>query len=142
MAFQSDEPGVLATWSYTMDEWKAFVNWKKRRTGFFSYLLHFMDMRKNDHIPTVIISKEHITIEGKQESFFSRERHLRRVNIKEAGAYNIMEMMYENRSTSEGLIHEIYVPVPKGKLKEAIWIQEELLKEVNTREPFSDLLRK
>lgn len=136
MAFQSDIPGVLATWSYTRDEWRDFTNWKKRRMGFISYLLHLIGLQKSNNAPAVIVSNEYIMLDGKKEFFFNRDRHLKRVNIKDAGTYNIMEIMYENRDTSEGLIHEIHIPVPKGKLKEAIRVQEELLKEMNRREAF------
>ncbi len=57
------------------------------------------------------------------ENFAAGERHFQRVNISDAGRLNVMEIFYEKGNARQ----EIRIPIPKGKLREAIEVQEKLL---------------
>jgi hypothetical protein len=126
MSVQSEIPGTLANWTYTTDEWRAFMKWSRKRKGFLYFLFYFSFFQKNKRTHRVVIAKDCVVIDNKQEFFANMERNLKRVNIKDAGAYNVMEIIYASKDTSTGLIHEIYIPIPKGKLREAIEVQEKI----------------
>ena len=54
------------------------------------------------------------------------ERAIRRVDIDEKGKMNIFHITYENAGNNKE-IKEISLPIPRGKLKEAISVQERLM---------------
>ena len=73
-----------------------------------------------------MISKEKLSIGGGQYPFSNTEHTLKRVEITDAGSLNIMEITVERNNTAHTGLHEIRVPVPKGKLREAIVVQEKI----------------
>jgi hypothetical protein len=118
------EPVVLAHWIYTRDEWATFIKWFKRKQSFFHYLIHRATNFRSRQVPEVRITPERVWIGETHHHFNTEEHDLKRVNIKDEGKFNIMEISYQwNRSD---LMNEIKIPVPKGKLKEAIEVEEKL----------------
>jgi len=120
-------PALLVRWIYTRDEWKAFERWKTKQQSVFHYLLHRLLPGRAHTSPEVTITDEHILINNITEPFNDAGRQLKRVYIRDTGNLNIMEITYENDGSGE--MNEIKIPVPKGKLREAIAIQESLLVE-------------
>jgi hypothetical protein len=123
---KQDEMAVLVHWTYSRDEWKTFLRWKKMRKSFFHYLLHRVMPAPNSRTPGITITHNKISIDNNHQPFHDSERRLRRVNIRDEGKMNIMEISYESPGQKGTLSNEINIPVPKGKLREAIGVQESL----------------
>ncbi len=116
---------ILAHWTYTRDEWKAFIRWTKRKRSFVHYLLHLFFHSIGKHPPEVKITPGKVWMGEDYPHFSSDEHRLKRIDIREEGSINIMEITFEHNGggKKQGL-NEILFPVPKGKLREAIAIQE------------------
>jgi hypothetical protein len=123
---KQDETAALVHWTYSHDEWQNFMRWKKKKKSFFHYLLHQFFPKRNSKTPDIKITEDKVSIDDRHESFRDTERQLQRVNIHDAGNMNIMEIGYHWPGQKEKLPAEIRIPVPKGKLKEAIQVQERL----------------
>lgn len=119
------EQTILAHWVYTKDEWHAFLRWTKKRKGFFHYLLHRV-LPKTTTIPEVRITPERIWIGDRHQHFSSEDHFLNQVDIRDAGDMNIIAIRYYWTKSKEPVFDEINVPVPRGKLKEAIQVEGKL----------------
>jgi len=117
---------ILAQWTYTKEEWTAFLLSTKKRNSLFAGLLHFLLPKSMKTAPVVRITPERIWI-GKDQQYFNNERHtLTTVTIAEVGSVNIMAIRYAIKDGRADSCHEIRIPVPKGKLKEAIEVEKKL----------------
>jgi hypothetical protein len=123
---KQDETAALVHWTYSRDEWNTFIRWEKKKKGFFHYLLHRLFPKRNPNTPNIKITTDKVSIDDMHEPFHNTERQLQRVNIHDAGKMNIMEISYHCPDQKKKLPGEIRIPVPKGKLKEAIQVQERL----------------
>jgi hypothetical protein len=123
---KQDETPALVHWTYSRDEWNNFMRWKKMKQGFFYYLLHRLLPTRNSKTPDIKITADKVSINDMHEPFQDTERQLQRINIHDAGKMNIMEISYHCPDQKKKLPGEIRIPVPKGKLKEAIQVQERL----------------
>ena len=74
-------------------------------------------------MPEVRITPGAVITNERSESFHEDGRTFQRVIIREVGQMNVMEIFYELGKDT----HEIQIPIPRGKLREAIKLQEELL---------------
>jgi hypothetical protein len=119
-----DEKMIIAHWTYSREEWKAFLKWKVLRRGLFHYLLHWFKPKRHKNVPEVRITSGKVWINDSHEPFHDEERRFRNINIHDAGKLNVMEIRYQHGDHSS----EIRIPIPKGKLREAIQVQEELMK--------------
>jgi hypothetical protein len=119
-----DEKMIIAHWTYSREEWKAFLKWKVLRKGIFHYLLHWLRPLSRKRVPEIRITTGKVWINNRHEPFHDKERSFRNINIHDAGKLNVMEIRYEYGDHSG----EIRIPIPKGKLREAIQVQEELMK--------------
>jgi hypothetical protein len=117
---------TLVHWTYSQDEWKNFTRWKKKKKGFFYYLLHLLAPGSGKRTPGISISPNKVSIDDIHVPFHDGDRRLRRVNIRDAGDMNIMELCYHCPTQKERASGEINILVPKGKLREAIQLQEKL----------------
>ncbi|HEX7845539.1 MAG TPA: hypothetical protein VF476_07010 [Chitinophagaceae bacterium] len=114
---------LLAHWTYTREEWKAFHRWRLLNKSFFHYVWYWLKPRKHKRVPEIRITPESIWTNEKPESFHENGRQFQRVNIRDTGKLNVMEICYDAGQGSR----EIKIPIPKGKLREAIEVQEKLL---------------
>lgn len=118
---------ILAHWTYTKNEWRAFISRTKKQKGFFNYIIHLSSAIINQKVPEIKITSERVYI-GDDHQHFSGQRHqLMQINIREEGIVNILEIMYENICVNENSVGEITIPVPKGKLREAFEVEEKLI---------------
>ena len=120
-----NEKNILVRWNYTHDEWRIFLRWKSLRKSFIHYLVH-ISRPKQKKIPEVMITQQRIWIDDKQEYFHFHDRQLRRINISDEGKLNVMQITYEQYHHKGSYNNDIHVPVPRGKLKEAIKVEERL----------------
>ena len=118
---------ILVHWTYTRDEWKAFTRWSRREKSLFHYLLHRIPFYSKP-IPEIRITPDSVWIGERQQHFSSGEHQLKRINFKEQAGMNIMEITYEWFHKKSPGYDEIRIPIPKGKLREAIAVQEQLIR--------------
>ena len=113
---------TLVNWTYTRDEWKAFNRLLTRNRNIFYRLLLAVMPASPKAVPTVSITPEKVWI-GKSQEYFSSGRHeLQHIDLRNEGSVNVLSIRYDR----DGIEHEIKIPVPKGKLREAIEVQDRL----------------
>jgi hypothetical protein len=114
---------TLAKWSYTKEEWKIFRKWKVKQKGIFLYLLSFLSFPANKKAPEITISGDRVWFNDLHEPFQNSSRRFMDIHIREAEKLNILEISYEQENKTKG----INVLIPKGKLKEALEVQDRLI---------------
>lgn len=112
-------------WIYTNEEWRHFETWNARRRGILSYLWHSLFYQKPRQVPSVRLTEQWVKIGDKRKYFCGPVTQLKHVSIYEQKGFNMMSITYE--ILSKGQLNEIRIPIPKGKLREAIDAQEKLL---------------
>lgn len=112
---------VLAHWVYTREEWKLFLQWERRRMGWFRYLLRQLMDPDRKPLPEITITGESVTLNQQKLPFNSDNHQLRRVHLRETGTVNILEIMYQK---VPNVVKVIRIPVPKGELRNAMMVQE------------------
>lgn len=127
VARQQAETTILVHWTYSREEWKRFLKWKSRKKGLFHYMLYVIRPKRNAQIPYVVVTYNEVCTDDIYEAFHNSLRKLNRVSIHDAGKMNVMEITYEKETGRHTVPVNIYMPVPKGKLREAIELQENLL---------------
>jgi hypothetical protein len=113
------------SWIYTKEEWRRFEKWNARRKGVVEYIWQFLFHKENRDIQSVELTEQSVTIGDKKKYFTGPVTELRRVEIYDKKDFNVMIITYEIVSKKQ--LNEIRLPIPKGKLKEAIDAQEKLM---------------
>lgn len=121
------EKRILAHWTYTSGEWEKFSRWKALKLSIFHYFFYRV-FSPGKLIPDIRITPDKIFIGNKSRFFGGEGRELRRVNITDSGGINLLEITFTSYQNGNNFPEEIRIPVPKGKLREAIELQEKLLK--------------
>ena len=93
---KQDENATLAHWTYSRDEWKTFLRWKKMKKSFFHYLLHRLTTRQQMKTPGITISPTKISIDDNHEPFHDSGERLKKINIRDEGKMNVMEISHES----------------------------------------------
>ncbi len=117
---------ILAHWTYTKEEWKAFARSDKRKRNGLLQLVNFFLPTTMREVPEVRITPEKVFIGKNKRHFSDAMNQLRQINIREEGSINIMEITFESVRNRATEFNEIRIPVPKGKLKEAFEVEEKL----------------
>jgi hypothetical protein len=118
---------ILAHWTYSKQEWKAFLKAGKKQQGIIPYFMHLLFSVAARRIPEIKITPELVSI-GNDQQYFSSGRHsITDIHIREEGLINIIEIGYECNNVISPKRREIKIPVPKGKLREAFEVEERLL---------------
>ena len=113
------------SWIYTKEEWGRFERWNARRKGVVEFVWHFLFHKESPHVQSVELTRQSVTIADKRKYFSGPVTELRRVEIYDKREFNVMIITYEIVSKKQ--LNEIRLPIPKGKLKEAIDAQEKLM---------------
>lgn len=119
-----DQRTLLAHWVYTREEWRFFEHWQLRRKGFLAYLLSRIRGRRILDMPEITITGQRICINDHIEVFADETRKLRRVHLRETDVLHVLEIIYELMGQNASRMRMIQIPVPRGKLREAIDVQE------------------
>lgn len=114
---------ILAHWTYTREEWRSFHRWKMRKKSWLHYVWHRLKPGLKRKAVEIKITPDSVWTNERNEAFHEGPCQFQRVNIHDAGKLNVMEICYEQGANSR----EIRIPIPKGKLREAIEVQEKLL---------------
>jgi len=118
-------PDWSISWIYTKEEWGRFERWNARRKGVVEFVWHFLFHKENPQVQSVELTGQSVTIADKRKYFSGPVTELRRVEIYDKKDFNVMIITYEIVSKKQ--LSEIRLPIPKGKLKEAIDAQEKLM---------------
>ena len=127
MEIEQNQRAVLAHWTYNSEEWNSFIGWNKLGWGRLNYIFYYLFGKKETTIPEITITRQKIWINDAVESFSDIDRYVKRVAITDAGKFNLLEITYSILVGGKNVSDEIRIPVPKGKLKEAIQLQEKLI---------------
>ena len=104
-----------------------FSIWTRKKKNFLHYLISRLFPNSDAMISDITITQSQIIL-GKTVSNFNNESHrLRRVDIREEGSMNILEISYLKTNDHIPSVADIRVLIPKGKLREAIALQEDLI---------------
>jgi len=76
--------------------------------------------------PKVTVTSLQVFVGEREYTFRSSQHHLCRIDIREEDGMNIMELTYEWLNNRIPEQREVRIPVPKGRLMEAISIQARL----------------
>jgi hypothetical protein len=114
---------ILAHWTYTREEWRHFHRWRMRQKSWLHYIWHRLKPGLQRKTAEIRITPGSVWTNERNEPFHEGSRHFQRVSIRDAGKLNVMEICYDHDSNSR----EIRIPIPKGKLREAIEVQEKLI---------------
>src|SRR5882724_10415601 len=112
-AEKHDPTAVLAHWIYTREEWHQFICWKKLKKSFLHYTIYIFTPKTNQVVPEVKITMERVWIGDTHQHFHSKEHQLKRIDIRDEGKLNIMEISYEWAKRKIPGLDAIHVPVPK-----------------------------
>ena len=92
------------------------------------HYLFYLEKPKVKRVSEIIITHENLWLDDVTGSFQSHVRRLRRVRIRDEGRLNNIKIVYEQQLPIGFVTKEIYIPISKGKLKEAIEVEERLMK--------------
>ena len=112
-------------WIYTKEEWGRFERWNATRKGVVELVRHFLFYKQKQDVQSVELTEQSVTIADKRKYFSGPVKELRRVEIYDKKDFNVMIITYEIVSKKQ--LNEIRLPIPKGKLKEAIDAQQKLM---------------
>jgi hypothetical protein len=126
------EPATLVHWTYTRDEWRRFIRRTNKKKGLLHYLLHLFSPERKK-IPEVKITPLRVSIGDNQHHFSSNEHEFKRIDIRDEGEMNVMNITYRWSKRKDPGLDEIRILVPKGKLKEAIEVETRLNKDLEFR---------
>lgn len=125
---EKNEEMVLAHWNYTRQEWKIFVRSTRLKQGRIRYILYRLFGKKDNLIPEITITVQKVLTGKKIETFSDINRSIRRIDIRDSGKMNVLEIIYAILENGTTVSREILVPVPRGKLKKAVQVQEQLMR--------------
>jgi len=113
----------IVRWIYTNEEWRHFEKWNAKNKGIFNYLWHLL-FYGDKGVQSVELTQQWVKIRNKRKYFNGPVTEFRRVGIYDKGQINVMNLTYENISKKQ--LKEVSIPIPRGKLIEAIEAQEKL----------------
>lgn len=112
----------LTYWFYDRSEWKSFVRWELFRKGGIHFFRSFLMLLLPVKSEVIKISRGAVLIGAKLHRFHAGNRVFQTADIYDAGPMHILEICYKEKETY-GVIR---IPVPKGKLKEAVMLEKQL----------------
>ncbi len=110
----------LTNWLYEASEWKRFTRWELLKKGGLSLLLYLLTPFHLNRAKEVKVSQNQVMINGRSYLFHSDSRELQTADLYDNGQMHILEICYKENKRY-GVIR---IPVPKGKLKEAIMLEK------------------
>lgn len=115
---------LLAHWIYTREEWSFFERWRWKRKSLLLYWWKRLAREPQQELKEVTLTGQRVWVNDRVEVFTDDLRRLRRVHLREAGSLHVLEIIYQVVGQPSGRIHIIQIPVPRGKLREAMIVQE------------------
>jgi hypothetical protein len=122
---------VMAYWMSTSREWIDFCHWRQhnqKRNGLcrilcnlmrftrFPALIEAIFVKTND----IIITNTGVSVNGRFKAFAGESRTLQHVHIIDEISPRVLQICYQSNTGFKIVSNEIYVPIPKGRLGEAV----------------------
>lgn len=112
----------LTNWFYDRSDWNRFVRWELFRKGgihlFRSVFMLLLPFKSK----VIKINRDTVLIGDKPHRFHAGNRIFQTADIYDAGPMHILEICYKEKE----IYGVIRIPVPKGKLKEAVMLEKQL----------------
>jgi hypothetical protein len=106
--------------------------------GVIKYSFRLWKLKWRDKkIPEIEITDYMVIINDKLIVFQGKGKMLRKVDIREENDINILGISYEYQSGDKTSFNELRIPVPRGRLREAIEVQQCLNLRKNLLSQFS-----
>lgn len=112
----------LANWFYDNSEWRRFVRWELFKSGGIHLLRSVKMLIFPVNSRVIKISQGTVLIGEKLHPFHAGNRVFQTADIYEAGPMHILEICYKEKE----IYGVIRIPVPKGRLKEAVMLEKQL----------------
>jgi hypothetical protein len=122
---KQDETAALVhcTYSRGMEKFYALEEKGKR---IFYYVLHRLLPAGKSRTPSITVTEDKVCVEDMHEPFHDTDRQLQRINIRDAGKMNIIEIAFQRNDLPNAPPKKIHIPVPKSRLKEAVGVVEKI----------------
>lgn len=88
------------------------------------YIRTWLTKWKCDKVPEIIIADDTAIVNGKRTVFQGNGKYLLKVDVKENNNINIVEITFERQTRKGSAFEEITIPVPRGRLREAMELQD------------------
>lgn len=88
------------------------------------FIRTWMSKWKGSKVPEIIIADDTAIVNGKSTVFHGNGKFLRKVDVKENSNINIVEITFERLTRNGSIFEAITIPVPRGRLREAMELQE------------------
>src|SRR5688572_17005277 len=88
------------------------------------YFRTWLTKWKSDRVREIIIADDTAIVNGKSTVFHGNGKHLRKVDVRENNNINIVEITFERQTRKGSSFEEITIPVPRGRLREAMELQD------------------
>jgi hypothetical protein len=115
---------ILAHWTYSRKEWMAFLKRSDPRHNIFFYVYRFLHSLLLINIPEIRVTNGQVCIGKSILEFNNRNNELKNIELNAEGDINILTITTEKLYRKNK--RKISVPVPKGRLREAIELQHKL----------------
>lgn len=112
-------------WIYSPEEWKAFLRWQGRKKAGWFYWLSVRRWKKQ-RVPQVGLTTDIVFMDNEPIYIDTAGNSLRRIMLRDAGDLNVLVLIYGPAADNRSPLQELYLPVPRGRLREAIQFQEGL----------------
>jgi hypothetical protein len=122
MLIPGKNDGWLTNWLYDRAEWNRFAKWELLKKGGISLLLFLIIPFRYKRNKEVKVSQNQVQIDGRIYSFHAGNRVFQTADLYDAGPLHVLEICFKENE----IYGVIRVPVPKGKLKEAIMLEKRL----------------
>ena len=110
-------------WDYSSEEWARFRRWEARhKKGLWGRLRFYFKNLSLRSSARVRIGTNEVWINNAPQTFQNNQCRLMDVSLREENALNVLNIRYEMSNR----LYDIVVPVPKGRLREAIEVEEYL----------------
>lgn len=119
-----NESMILAHWTYSRKEWMAFLKRSDPRHNIFFYVYRFLHSLLLISIPEIRVTNGQVCIGKSILEFNNRNNQLKNIELNAEGDINILTITTEKLYRKNK--RKISVPVPKGRLREAIELQHKL----------------
>jgi hypothetical protein len=88
------------------------------------YIRTWMIKWKSDQMPEIIVTDGTAIVNGNPILFQGNGKYLRKVDVKQDNNVNIVEITFEKQTRKGISFDAIIIPVPRGKLREAVELQD------------------
>ena len=107
---------ILARWTYSREEWRSFLFRHHKKGSLVNTLVR--RARFIPRSPEILFSDDAVSVGGKTWPL-GHPLQLKEINLYEEGMVNVMRLVFART--------EISIPIPRGKLREALDLRRKII---------------